>query len=155
MGIINSEDIDSPLGDPVKPVEKAIRQVMLGLPDFFDDQASEELLELSLSSTVSASSLMLKSMYEFDLDTEEGVDRLLELLPVLDPDIVKTVMQEIWPGYPVESENFDNNVSRAKIRGYLLDFLDGHGTEAEDIDSTDESEPDGGAEGPEGAEGQE
>lgn len=149
MGIVDSDDVGSPTGDPIAPINKAVRQIMLDLPDFFDDQTATEVLELNLGDFVSSSSLLLKSMYEFDLDTEEGIYRLLELIPLLDPEIIKTVMQEIWPGYPVDSLNFDNSLARAEIRGYLLDFLDGHGTKEEDIDHTDESQPDGGAETPE------
>lgn len=149
MAIVGSGDAASALGDPVKPLEKAVRRIALDLPNFFDDQLAEAVLQLSVDDVVSGNALMLKSMYEFDLDSEEGVNRLLELLPILDPEIVKTVMQEVWPGYPTDSLTFDNNLARAEIRGYLLDFLEGHGTAVEDIDSTDEAEPDGGAETPE------
>ncbi len=150
MSIVHSDELDSPVGDLVTPLEKAVRRVTLDLPDFFNDDQAVEVLELHVGEVVSSSNLLLKSMYEFDLDSEDGVERLLSLLPILDPEIIKTIMQEIWSGYPVDSLNFDNSLARAEIKGYLLDFLDGHGTDAADIDSTDEQEPDGGAETPTG-----
>ncbi len=149
MAIINSGETGSPLGDHVEPVQKALRTVALDLPDFFNDEVAGEVLALSVDEMVSSSNLLLKSMYEFDLDSEDGVVRLISLLPILDPEILKTVMQEVWPGADVDSLVFDNSMARSEIEGYLLDFLGGHGTKAEDIDSTDEGEPDGGAESPE------
>ncbi len=145
----NHHMLDKPVGDPVKPVQKALRKITLDLPQDFDDTLAGEVLSLSVGEMVSNNNLMLKSMYEFDLDSEEGVVRLISLLPILDPDILKTVVQEIWPGYNVDSLTFDPSLARAEIKGYLLDFLGGHGQEAEDIDSRDEGEPDGGAESPE------
>jgi hypothetical protein len=149
VGVIHHKDIAGPIGDFVSPTDSGVaRRVQLDLPDFFDDRAAEEALELSIGAVISSRNVLLKSMYDFDLDTEDGVTRLLSLLPVLDPEIVKTIMQEIWPGYPVDSLTFDNSLARAEIRGYILDFLEGHGTKKEDIDHTDEKEPDGGAEAP-------
>lgn len=149
MAIMHSDETGSPLGDPVEPIQKAIRTVALDMPQTFDDSVAGEVLALSVDELVSSSNLLLKSMYEFDLDSEEGVVRLISLLPILDPEILKTVLQEIWPGADVDSLTFDNSLARSEIKGYLLDFLGGHGTKAEDIDSRDEGEPDGGAEGPE------
>ena len=127
MGVVSSDEASSALGDVVKPVQKAIRKVALDLEGFFDDDLAESVLGLTVGDAVSSSSLVLKSLYEFDLESDDGVDRLLELLPILDPEIVKTVMQEIWPGYPVDSLTFEPNLARAEIRGYLLDYLEGHG----------------------------
>ncbi len=149
MVIVTRDEAGTSVGDPVKPVTKAIRTVLLDLPEFFDDETAGEVLQLSVDDVVSSGNLLLKSMYEFDLDSEDGVSRLLELIPLLDPEILKTVMQEIYPGYPVDSLTFDNSLARAEIQGYLLDFLEGHGTDKDDIDHTDEGEPDGGAETPE------
>lgn len=149
MAVINRNSIPTFVGDPVQPLEKAARRVTFDLPSFFDDEAARSVLELSVDTLVSPNNLLLKSMYEFDLDSEQGINRLLELLPILDTEIVKTVVQEIWPGYPVDSLTFDHSLARAEIRGYILDFLEGHGTQEEDIDHRDEAEPDGGAETPE------
>ncbi len=149
MSIVSIDKMRPPVGDPVTPLEKSARRIDLDLPEFFDDEVASDVLSLRVDEVISSSNLMLKSMYEFDLDSEEGVVRLISLLPILDPEILKTIMQEIWPGYPVDSLTFDNSLARAEIEGYLLDFLTGHGTKAIDIDHTDESEPDGGAESPE------
>ena len=126
MGVVSSDEAPSVLGDPVKPLQKAVRSVTLELEGFFDDDLAEEVLNLSVDEVVSPSSLVMKSLYQFDVDSPEGIDKLLELLPLLDPEILKTVLQEIWPGYPVESETFDPIIARAEVRGYLLDYLEGH-----------------------------
>lgn len=146
MILVECDSVEPAVGDQVRPLAKAVRQIDLTLPDFFNDTLAEEIMDLSVDDMVSAQNFVMKSMYDFDLDSTDGVNRLLELLPLLDPEIVKTIMQEIWPGYPVDSVTFDNSLSRSKIRGYLLDYLNGHGTEKADIDSRDETEPDGGAE---------
>lgn len=68
-----------------------------------------------------------KALYHFDLETPDGVDRLLELLPILDGEIVAEVYQEIWPGYPTDdAEEFNVRIARAEIKGYLMDFLTKH-----------------------------
>lgn len=126
MGVVSSDEAPSALGDPVKPIQKGLRSVALDLEGFFDDDLAEEVLNLSVDEVVSPSTLVMKSLYEFDLDSPEGIGKLMELLPLLDPEILKTVVQEIWPGYPVESLTFDPIIARAEIRGYLLDFLEGH-----------------------------
>lgn len=148
MPVVHSDMVGPALSDSTQPLRKSVRKVIIALPDFFDDAAASEVLGLSVDDLVGARSFIMKSMYDFDLDSEDGVNRLLELLPILDPEIVKTVVQEIWPGYPVDSTTYDNTLSRAKVRGYLLDYLNGHGTEPAEIDSGDEHEPDGGAEFP-------
>ncbi len=119
-------DCAEALGDHVEPVEKATRTVALGLGEFFDNELAESYLYTEIQEFINTKKLVKKSMYDFDLVSEEGVDRLLALLPIMDPEIMKEVVQEIWPGYPVE-DNFDPKIQRAEIRGYLLDYLDGHG----------------------------
>lgn len=135
--IINRKQL-VPVGDTIKPPTGPLQKIVLDLPDFFDDSLAEEVLSLSLDDLIQPNNLLLKSMYDFDVESEEGVSKLLELIPIIDPDILKTLMQEIWPGYPVDSLTFDTNLARAEIRGYLLDYLEGHGSKAEDIDHTDE-----------------
>lgn len=63
-----------------------------------------------------------KAIYHFDIETPEGIDKLLQLLPILDGEIIEEVYQEIWPGYPTE-DDFNLRIARAEIRGYLMDFL--------------------------------
>jgi len=119
-----------PIGATITPMYKAIRRVVLDLPDDFNNALAEEVLDLSVHDMVSPQNLMYKSMYEFNLDTPEGINRLLSLLPVLDPEIIKTTTQEIWPAAPVADLEFDANMARAEVRGYLLDLLEDHGEQA-------------------------
>lgn len=149
MAIYKHLQLGTPVGDPVEPVAKSVRKVKIDLADDFDGgDTAQEILGLQVENVLTSGNFFMKSMYDFDLDSEDGIVRLISFLPILDPEIIKQVLTEIWPGYPVDSLTFDNNLARAEIKGYLLDFLGGHGTEAADIDSTDEGEPDGGAETP-------
>lgn len=94
------------------------------LEKHFDDDLAEQMLGLHLGDgTVSSLDLLSKSIYDFDLETDEGIEKLLTLLPVLDPEIVLQIVQEIWPGYP--PENFEVHRFRLEIKGYLLDYLYG------------------------------
>lgn len=61
------------------------------------------------------------SLYNFDLQSAEGVDRLVALLPILDEDIVKAVYQECFPGYPLDS--IAPRMARIELRGFFMDFL--------------------------------
>lgn len=62
------------------------------------------------------------SLYNFDLQSVEGIDRILALLPILDEDIVKAVYQEVFPGYPMDS--IAPRMARIELRGFFMDFLD-------------------------------
>jgi hypothetical protein len=148
MRVIRRNELPGVVGDPTSNVRKS-REISLDFSGFFNDEAAQKALELRVSDLINENNVILKSMYDFDVETEQGVYKLLALLPILDPDIVKVVIQEIWPGYPVDAEYYSNSIAKAEIRGYLLDFLEGHGTQPADIESTDEGEPDGGAETPE------
>jgi hypothetical protein len=64
---------------------------------------------------------LLKSLYEFDFDTEDGAQKLIELVPVLDPEILVKIVEKLWPGYAVEDA--DPELLRAEVKGYLLDYL--------------------------------
>ena len=116
-----------PIGDYIEPVQKSEpRTVDFDLGTFFDDELAETYLNAEVQSIVDPEDIVKKSLYDFDLTSTEGIDRLLALLPILDEDIVKIIVQEIWPGYPVEEE-FDPKIHRAEIKGFLLDYLEGHG----------------------------
>lgn len=98
-------------------------RVLKGLEWQFPDEKAEDLLEIELGHKVlSPLSYLAKSFYDFDLETPDGIDKLLTLLPVLDPVIIEQVANELWPGYP--PENFDPKRFRLEIRGYLLDYLE-------------------------------
>lgn len=114
-------ELGEPVGDEVAPLSKAERTVsVLGLDSFFDEDMAEEVLRLSLSDMIAVDRLA-KSLYDFDIDTEDGIKKLLELLPVLDPEIIIDVMEEIWPGYV--ADDVDPDLMRAEIKGYFLDYL--------------------------------
>lgn len=92
-----------------------------GLEDLFDNELAERLLGLSVGSVVTSSEWVRKSLYDFDLDTPEGIEKLMALIPIMDPEILKDIMTELWPGYPVE---VNAKRHRLEIKGYLKDYLD-------------------------------
>lgn len=99
-----------------------------GLEDSFDNDQAEALLGLSVDRITYASELLRKSMYDFDLDTPDGIEKLMALLPIMDSEILKDIMTEIWPGYPTEQ---DPRRHRMEIKGYLKDYLETYDSEDE------------------------
>ncbi|MHA2068464.1 MAG: hypothetical protein ACXABY_29220 [Candidatus Thorarchaeota archaeon] len=93
-----------------------------GLTDDFDDDLAKSILDIQLSKAILPQEAVEKSLYNFDLETPEGVDRLLELLPILDPEIMGEVYQEIFPGYPVDT--LAPRMLRLELRGYFMDYLE-------------------------------
>jgi hypothetical protein len=91
------------------------------LEKWFDDDVSRDLLNLGVEQPVSERSIIAKSMYNFDLDSQDGLYRLIELLPIMDPAIINEVYQEIFPGYPIDS--LAERMSRLELKGYLMDYL--------------------------------
>jgi len=117
-----SSEAGTPLGELV--VKSFTQEETYSLSDFaidFDEDKSNQILSLEISKSIIDVEDLIKSFYEFDLDSEEGVRKLLELLPVLDPEIVVELVEKIWPGYVVE--NADPDLLRAEVQGYLLDYL--------------------------------
>jgi hypothetical protein len=110
-----------PVGDFVQKAHT--KEETYSIADFtigFDEDNTSAIMSLEISKGIDVEEL-LKSLYEFDLETEEGIQKLLGLLPVLDPTIVVEMVEKIWPGYVVE--NAEPELLRAEVKGYLLDYL--------------------------------
>lgn len=122
-----------------------------GLEDFFDGDLSLALLNISIHKGVNAKDVVAKSVYNFDLDSPEGVERLIAILPIMDPDIINEVYQEIFPGYPVQT--LSPRIARAELRGYFMDFLATDGQEKPE--TIEQPEPDASAEGDEAGQAEE
>jgi len=92
----------------------------------FDDTAAISMLGITLNKGVSRAiedkDLLMKSFFDFDIVTEKGLVKFLNLLPVLDFEIVKEVMEAIWPAYPTDGIN--STTARMELKGFLLDYLD-------------------------------
>lgn len=112
-------EVGHPVGDFIS---KAIDEVsVVSIPAItvnFDENKSREILSLEINKSIDVVDL-IKSLYDFELDTPEGISKLLQLLPVLDAEIVVDLVEKIWPGYAVENE--DPALLRAEIKGYFLD----------------------------------
>lgn len=96
------------------------------LEDSFDNDSAEEMLNLSVGSFTHTSDLIRKSIYDFDLQTPEGIEKLMALLPIMDPDILKDITTEIWTGYETDA---DPRRLRFEIKGFLKDYLDSYDQE--------------------------
>lgn len=92
----------------------------------FDDTAAISMLGITLNKGVSRAiqdkDLLMKSFFDFDLVTEEGLTKFLNLLPVIDFEIVKEVIEAIWPAYPTDGVN--SATARMELKGFFLDYLD-------------------------------
>jgi len=117
-----SAEAGTPVGELV--VKSFTQEETHSLADFsidFDEDKSLQILSLEISKSIIDVEDLIKSLYEFDLESEEGIQKLLELLPVLDPEIIVELVEKIWPGYVVEEA--DPELLRAEVQGYLLDYL--------------------------------
>lgn len=94
------------------------------LENSFDNETAESILNLSVGKVTTASSFIRKSLYDFDLDTPEGIAKLMALLPIMDSSIVKDIMEELWPGYKADEDNFKQY--KLYIKGYLKDYLESY-----------------------------
>jgi hypothetical protein len=128
-------------------VQKGEAQIfqLSGLEEFFDEDLSKSVLGVSFDEVVCAIDVVKKSLYDFDLESTEGVTKLLELLPIMDPEILRDIAGEIWPGYP--TQDADAKLLRLEIKGYLMDYLDGYGQEEAATAPEGLAEPQGTEEG--------
>lgn len=92
-----------------------------GIEKSFDNNEATRLLSCSVSDLIHTDDYIRKSIYDFDLDTPEGISKLLSLLPIMDPNIITDLVKTIWPGYEVED---DPRRHRMDIKGYLKDYLE-------------------------------
>ena len=116
------EEAGRPVGSFVKSVNTA-DETPQSIADFnidFDEDNTSAIMSLVLSKSIDVEDL-IKSLYDFDMETEDGIVELLGLLPIMDPDIVVEMVEKIWPGYTVDQA--DPELLRAEIKGYLLDYL--------------------------------
>lgn len=136
-------EVGQPAGDPVETLNKTERHVGLeGLTEFFDEDLSAAVLSVSLDAAIHAVDVVKKSLYDFDLESDDGVTKLLELLPIMDQQILVDIAGELWPGYPAQDQHA--KLLRWEIRGYLIDYLDGHGQdEVEEVPEEGTEEPPG------------
>lgn len=119
--------------------------ILEGLEDSFDNDRAEEMLNLSVGKITHTSEIVRKSMYDFDLETPEGIEKLMALLPIMDPEILKDIMTELWPGYPTD---IDARRHRLEIKGFLKDYLESYDQEdaTGELEATEPGAGEGGGE---------
>lgn len=93
------------------------------LEAWFDDSVAEEVLKSSVPDLVNTVDVVRKSLYDFDVQSIEGIDKIIYLLPVLDEEVVKFVAKEVWPGLPVDEDTFDAKKTRIELKWFLMDFI--------------------------------
>jgi len=92
-----------------------------GIEKSFDNNEAVRLLSCTVTDLIHTTDIVRKSIYDFDLDSPEGISKLLSLLPIMDPNIITDLVKTIWPGYEVED---DPRRHRMDIKGYLKDYLE-------------------------------
>ena len=113
---------------PISPSEYTVSSDIAARPvtvssfsDFFNDSFAKSILDTSVDTILDPRLLVSKSMVNFDLDTREGIGRLLELLPIMSDAIVAQIYQRIFTGYP--RKELVIRIAKLEIRGYLMDYL--------------------------------
>lgn len=147
-----AKELGTPAGDAVEPLSKGGEYDIDHLEDLFDDEYCKSVLGVSMDTAIHALEVVRKSLYDFDLTSKEGVLKLLGLVPIMDREILADVAGEIWPGYPAQDNN--PQLLRLEIKGYLMDFLDGHGTRSAETAPEGLGGPPGTEGGEEGAAGE-
>lgn len=92
------------------------------LEDNFDDDFAKSILSSEIFEAVMATDIVRKAMYDIDVDSVDGITRILSLLPILDPEIMKLIYQECFPGY--DPSALSPRMMRIELRGYLTDMLE-------------------------------
>lgn len=91
------------------------------LEDSFDDEVAKSTLSAEIFSIVLPKDVISKALYDIDVNSVDGITRVLSLLPILDPEILKMIYQECFPGY--DPEALSPRMMRIELRGYLTDVL--------------------------------
>ncbi len=109
-------------GEPSNRQDSGHSVLSKSLESWFNDEVAEKALSQNVSTMVDSVSMVKKSLYDFNINTIEGVDKIIYLLPIADDKVIELVAQELWPGYPID-ENIDHKKLRYEIKGFLLDLL--------------------------------
>jgi len=98
------------------------------LESYHDFDVADSLIHLDLTQkSWDTVDIVFKSLFDFDIREPEGIDKFIQLLPVLDPKIVQDVARKLWPASPPGE---DINRIRLNIKGYLRDFVLGYDEDA-------------------------
>lgn len=93
-------------------------------PELTDEEAEEVAKSiLSIPRPVPAihGGGLAKSFYGLDVETEDGLKRILDVLPIMDIEFVQQLASEIWPD--AQTEDSDPELLRAEVKGFCLDQL--------------------------------
>lgn len=129
-----SAEVGGPVGDFIEKSDYLTTQNhAISLDVDFDEDKAFGVLSLDISKGIDVADL-IKSLYDFDIESEEGIIKLMELLPIMDGVIIVELVEKIWPGYAVEKA--DPDLLRAEVKGFLLDYLDGQFDDAGTFEPT-------------------
>ena len=127
-------EVGEPLGDFLEKSEySTVQDHTIALPVDFDEDKSSAILSLEIHKGIDVADL-IKSMYDFDIESEDGITKIMELLPILDATLIVELVEKIWPGYAVD--NADPDLLRAEVKGFLMDYLDGQFEDAGTFEPT-------------------
>jgi hypothetical protein len=91
------------------------------LENSFDDARADQVLRVDVGDLTTPLETVSKSLYNFALDTPEGLQKLVELLPVLSKSILTSIYKELFIGYP--AEKLSSRQMAIELKGFLLDLL--------------------------------
>ncbi len=84
---------------------------------FEDEQLAVDILSTAYDS-------ISKALYHFNFDEIDGIERVVELLPVLDDQIVRDIYSTVFPNYPSnDDEHFNLRMARLELRGFFIDYM--------------------------------
>lgn len=86
-----------------------------------EPEKASKILGITLGDKVVRSESLIKSFFDLDLTSTEGVTSFLTLLPLMAEDAVMQACSTVWPGFPVEE--FDLRRAKFELKGYFLDYL--------------------------------
>lgn len=123
--------LNVPIGSPPDALVALAKSI-----DYFIE---DEDVALDILST--ASEILNKSLYHFDFDKYDGIERVLELLPILDTEVIKDIYATVFPGYPVDDDSlFNPRMAKLELRGFFMDFLANYGSEPQDAEDPTQNE---------------
>lgn len=113
----HSSDYKHPLEHvPTLLSKGVVTETLDSLHVYVDEDTAHRALSVDLPMRA-----VYKSLFNFDLYTDEGRQAFLDILPVADAEIVKDVYSSIWPS-SMGTKTVDTKLLKLQIVGYLHDL---------------------------------
>lgn len=114
--------------DDVRNYTSQLLELEIEQSDEDAEEVAKSILSTPRPTAAVTSGQLAKSFYGLDVTSENGLARILEVLPILDIEFVKQLASEIWPD--AHTEDSDPELLRAEVKGFCLDQLGAMNVEA-------------------------